>query len=388
MSEFRMPMLGADMEAGTLVEWTKRPGDPVRRGEIIAVVDTQKGAIEIEVFEDGVLERVLVQPGEQVPVGTPLAVIGAGAAEARASAVTPPPAPPRAPAPVAPPPSRLRAVPGPEPTGPRASPAARLAARELGVDLAQVSGTGPRGAITMDDVERTARPRPEVRAAPERGAAMRSAISAAMARSKREIPHFYLSTTIDMAATEAWLQTENTRRSVTNRLLPIALLLKAVASALGEIPELNGLWVDGRFRPGAGIHIGCAIALRGGGLVAPAVHDVDRKSLGTVMAELRDLVGRARAGALRSSELSDSTITVTNLGDRGVESTFGVIFPPQVALVGFGRIVRRPWVVGDAVHVRPVVVATLSADHRVVDGHRGGVFLAAVDRRLQHPEAL
>jgi len=128
--------------------------------------------------------------------------------------------------------------------------------------------------------------------------------------------------------------------------------------------------------------------LRGGGLVAPALHDVPGKSPTTLMAELRDLVSRARSGSLRSSELADPTITVTNLGDMGVESTFGVIYPPQVAIVGFGRIAERPWVVEGAVAVRPLVTATLSADHRAADGHRGGLLLAAIDRALLTPEAL
>lgn len=368
MAEFRMPMLGADMEAGTLVEWLKKPGDAVHRGDIIAVVDTQKGAIEIEVFEDGTIRQLLVQPGEQVPVGTVLALID-GAGAPAATPVVPV-------APAAPATSRLRA-----------SPAARQAARTLGVDLTAVSGTGPDGAITVADVERTAAV-PAAAVPSDRAASMRAAIAAAMTRSKREIPHFYLSTTIEMTRVETWLATENARRPVTDRLLPIALLLKAVARALVEVPELNGFWLDGTFRKGAGIHVGCAVALRGGGLVAPALHDVDRQPLGTLMTDLRDLVSRARSGSLRSSELSDSTITVTNLGDMGVESTFGIIFPPQVALVGFGRILRRPWAVGESVAVRSVVTATLSADHRAVDGHRGGLFLSALDRALQDPERL
>jgi len=161
-----------------------------------------------------------------------------------------------------------------------------------------------------------------------------------------------------------------------------------VAHALLQVPGLNGFWVDGAFRDGPGIHVGCAIALRGGGLVAPALHDVNTKPLSTLMTELRDLVNRVRTGSLRSSELSDSTITVTNLGEMGVESTFGVIFPPQVALVGVGKATRRPWAVGDTVAVRSVLTATLSADHRAVDGHRGGLFLSALDRRLQEPETL
>jgi pyruvate dehydrogenase E2 component (dihydrolipoamide acetyltransferase) len=209
-----------------------------------------------------------------------------------------------------------------------------------------------------------------------------------MTRSKREIPHYYLSTTIDMSAAMAWLRTENERRPVTERLLPAVLLLKSVALALREVPELNGHWSDSAFRPAPGVHVGCAISLRGGGLVAPALHDTDRLDLAKLMRQLQDLVARARAGSLKSSELADATITVTNLGDQGVESTFGIIYPPQVALVGFGKISERPWVNGERVEARPLMTATLSGDHRATDGHRGGVFLAAVDRLLQVPEEL
>jgi pyruvate dehydrogenase E2 component (dihydrolipoamide acetyltransferase) len=385
MAEFRMPLLGADMEAGTLVEWLKRPGDVVHRGDIIGVVDTQKGAIEIEVFDDGVIQQLVVEPGTKVPVGTVLAVIdGPPVAAGAAPTVTAPPAPKREP------PTPASATPGAVPQAPprqRVSPAARQKARALAVDLATVTATGPGGAITVADVERaaaTARPP----AALDRTAAMRAAIAAAMARSKREIPHFYLSAAIEMTRAEAWLAAENARRTVTERLLPVVLLLKAVARALIDVPELNGFWVDGAFRKGPGIHVGCAISLRGGGLVAPALHDVDAKTLSTLMTDLRDLVNRARTGSLRSSELSDSTITVTNLGETGVDSTFGIIFPPQVALVGFGKVARRPWVLGETIAVKPVLTATLSADHRAVDGHRGGLFLSAIDQLLQAPEAL
>ncbi len=364
MSEFRMPSLGADMEAGTLVEWVKHPGDTVKRGDIVAVVDTQKGAIEIEVFEDGVLDQTLVKPGEKVPVGTVLALIRAAGAE------------PEHPA------SRAHV-----------SPLARKLAADLGVDLTHVKGTGTEGAITREDVERAAPPKkvfPAPPVAPSEGTAknLRAAIAAAMARSKREIPHYYLSATIDMSAALAWLRTENERRPMTERLLPASLLIKAVALALRDVPELNGYWTDGGFRKGAGIHVGCAISLRGGGLVAPALHDVDQMALTTLMRKLQDLVGRARAGTLRSSELTDATITVTNLGDQGVEATFGIIYPPQVALVGFGKIAERPWVVSGRIEPRPLLAATLSADHRASDGHRGGVFLAAIDRQLQSPEKL
>jgi pyruvate dehydrogenase E2 component (dihydrolipoamide acetyltransferase) len=218
---------------------------------------------------------------------------------------------------------------------------------------------------------------------------MRTAIASAMARSKREIPHYYLSTTIDMSAALTWLRAENEKRGMRDRLLPAALLIKAVALALREVPDLNGYWVNGGFQKGAGIHVGCAIALRGGGgLVAPALHDADTLDLGTLMRQLQDLVTRARAGSLKSSELADPTITVTNLGEQGVESAFGIIYPPQVAIVGFGRISERPWAGPTAVEARPLLTATLSGDHRASDGHRGGLFLSAVDRLLQAPEKL
>jgi pyruvate dehydrogenase E2 component (dihydrolipoamide acetyltransferase) len=217
---------------------------------------------------------------------------------------------------------------------------------------------------------------------------MRTAIGAAMSRAKREIPHLYLSTTIDLTPAVTWLAAENQRRPVTERLLPAVLFLKAVARACVEVPSLNGHWIDHAFAAGRGVHVGCAIAIRGGGLVAPAIHDVAAKPLGTIATDLADLVLRARTGGLRSSELSDGTITVTNLGELGVESGYAVIYPPQVAIVAFGRIVERPWIVNGQVAPRTVVSASVSADHRATDGREAGRFLAAVDRALQLPEAL
>jgi len=373
-----MPLLGADMTAGRLVAWHKQPGDVVQRGDIIAEVDTDKGAIDVEVFTAGVLEQILVQPGEKVPVGTPLAIIRE-TAEA-------PPAPPAAPA-----------APAPAPTGPgaaevraRVSPAARKAAAALGVDLATVRGAGPDGTIRRADVERAAAA-PGAAAPPgepDRQARMRQAISAAVTRSKREIPHYYLSTTIDLHRATAWLAEQNATRPVGDRLLAGVLFVKAVALALRHAPELNARWEGDQVVPSEAIHVGVAISLRDGGLVAPALHHADRQTLDELMATFRDLVNRARAGALRSSELSDGTITVTSLGDQGVETTFAVIYPPQVAIVGFGKVVERPWSVDGRVESRPVVTATLSADHRVSDGHRGALFLAAVDALLQEPSRL
>jgi pyruvate dehydrogenase E2 component (dihydrolipoamide acetyltransferase) len=366
-----MPSLGSDMEAGTLVRWLKRPGDQVKRGDIIAIVDTQKGAIEIEVFEDGVIEKTLVEPDTKVPVGTVLAMIrGDGQPQPGVDTSAP-------------------HVTAPS-TRTRVSPAAKTRAADLGVELQSVHGTGPDGAITREDVERAAQKAavPGPKGPGLHITDMRAAIAAAMARSKREIPHYYLSTTIDMSAALVWLRSENDKRPIADRLLAIALLVKAVALALREVPELNGFWTDGAFRPGAGIHVGSAIALRGGGLVAPAVHDADQQPLGALMRTISDLVARARRGSLRSSELADPTITVTSLGEQGVDAAFGIIYPPQVALVGFGRIAERPWVVAGQVQPRPLMTVTLAADHRASDGHRGGLLLAAIDRLLQAPDQL
>jgi pyruvate dehydrogenase E2 component (dihydrolipoamide acetyltransferase) len=224
--------------------------------------------------------------------------------------------------------------------------------------------------------------------APDFQEGMRRAIAAAMARSNREIPHYYLETHVDVSRTLRWLEQENLRRAVRDRLLPAVLLLKAVARALQEVPELNGYWIDDRLLPQEGIHVGFAIALRQGGLVTPAIHHVDLLSLDDLMAALSDLIRRTRSGHLRSSEMTDATITVTNLGDLGVELVHGVIYPPQVALVGFGRIVERPWAENGMLGIRPVLTATLAGDHRATDGRRGAQFLDALTKHLQEPETL
>lgn len=386
MAEFLMPTLGSDMTEGTLVVWKKKVGDRVVKGEIIAEVDTEKAAIEIESFHTGLIERLITRPGDKVPVGTVMAIIreeGEPAAKVAVEAK-----PEMKPVPQAPPSAAGRTIPSPAP-GPgrlRISPAARQLATELGVDPSTLQGTGPDGAITREDVQRTAAARLETPI--DRQARMRQTIAAAMARSKREIPHYYLSTTIDMGRAMTWLKEENLKRPVADRLLYGVLLIKAVALALRQVPELNGLWKGNAAVQSPDIHVGVAVSLRQGGLVAPAIHHTDKLSLGELMNRFLDVVKRARAGTLRSSELSDPTITVTSLGEQGVETVFGVIYPPQVALVGLGKIVERPWVIEGQVVSRPVVTASLSADHRVTDGHRGGLFLSAVDRLLQEPGQL
>jgi pyruvate dehydrogenase E2 component (dihydrolipoamide acetyltransferase) len=398
MTEFKLPSLGADMDEGKLLEWKVKPGDAVKRGQVIAIVDTSKAAVDVEIWQDGVVSELITQPGETVPVGTVMARLNGPA-----------------PAPVAP--AQPAAPPAPERL--RASPAARKHAHEKGVDLARVAGTGPHGAITVEDIERAAVPKREAKAEerridekkleekkvevkrveekraerppgpPDRPLEMRKAIAAAMSRSKREIPHYYLSQTVPMQRASEWLAAGNAKRPITGRLLMAVLQLKAVALALADFPDLNGFYRDGAYQAVAAVHAGVAISLRQGGLVAPAIHDVSELSLDELMKALADLVRRARAGSLRSSEMSDPTITVSNLGEGGVESVYPIIYPPQVAIVGFGTLAPRPWVAPDGgLHVAPTVVASLGADHRVSDGHRGALFLAELARRLQEPEKL
>ena len=410
-----MPKLGADMTAGTLVAWLKQPGDAVRRGDIVAQVETDKGVIDVEIFATGVLEQIRVQPGEKVPVGAVLATVSTSDAETTvphgAAALREPGTAARSTqtttaTPAAP--SFTESVASRQSLAAatmrlRMSPSARRLARERGVDPAQITGTGPGGAVTREDVLREAPGRQSpadavspptpapVSAAPaasDQRARMRAVIAAAMSRSKREIPHYYLSNLVDLERALTWLAEQNRQRPVTERLLIGVLYLKAVALALREVPELNALWNGTGSTPSADIHVGAAVTLRQGGLVAPALHHTDRQSLDELMRSFRDLVSRARAGALRSSELSDPTITVTSLGEQGVDAVFGIIYPPQVALVGIGKVVERPWVVDGQIVARHVVQTTLSADHRVTDGHRGAVFLAALARLLQEPEKL
>jgi pyruvate dehydrogenase E2 component (dihydrolipoamide acetyltransferase) len=456
MAEFRMPSLGADMDAGRLLEWLVSPGDTVAKGDIVAVVDTSKAAIEVECFTGGVVEQLLVEPGQEVPVGTVLATIGDGAAPEAPAAPAPvapgapaAPSPGRAPAPPEPAvgsplvrrlaherhvdlasvtgtgpggritrhdvevarPTDVAGAPAPAPATPvpaapaaraRISPMARRLAGELGVDVATVTGTGPGGAIGADDIRRAATeaagparagalPRATARVglpAGDRAAAMRATIAALMARSKREIPHYYLTETVDLGPAMQWLHERNRELPVSQRIVPAAMLLKAAARAAADVPRLNGFWRDDGFVPGGGVHLGVAISLRGGGLVAPAIHDADRLDLATLMARMRDLAIRTREGRLRGSEFTDPTITVSNAGEQGSESVVGVIYPPQVALVGFGRIVQRPWAVDGLLGVRPVVTVSLAGDHRATDGATGARFLQRTARLLQRPEEL
>lgn len=484
MTEFRMPSLGADMTEGTVTHWFVHPGDPVKRGDIVAEVDTTKAAIEIECFDDGVMDEIRVPEGRTVPVGAVLATIIAGASssgngkvetvpEARGEPVPsvatsesagPPESRDRAesvatpsvvaeparmtplihrlaeeagldPATVhgsgpggrvlrgdieaavaqhnsapasaaAPAPEAVDAVArsGAQPDVARASGLARRLAEARGLDLSGLSGTGPAGAVRARDLPAEGVPAPAAAqpsedetvradtATPLPGsrdaAAMRSAIAATMARSKRTVPHYYLSDVVDVSAAADRLRERNAGAPLAERIVMAALLFRAVAGAARRVPQLNGYWIDDEFRPASAVHLGVVVSLRGGGIIVPTIPDADTLGAAEMMAAMRSVVQRARSGRLRSSDATAATITVTNLGDLGVESVFGVIAVPQVAIVGLGAVTDRPCAVDGLLGVRPQVTVTLSADHRASDGATGARFLHTVADLLHQPEEL
>jgi pyruvate dehydrogenase E2 component (dihydrolipoyllysine-residue acetyltransferase) len=388
MSEFRMPFLGADMEGGKLVEWLKQPGDDVHHGEIIAVVETEKGAIEIEVFEDGTVQDITAQLGEYRDVGEVLAHIETSADKAGKTV---------SPAHISPKMREAQTPDMPPRKRPRISPAALRQAERLGLDLMKIRGTGHNGAITMADVERSAAQADNEEktdrqpASAPKGidiARMRTAIAAAMARSKREIPHYYVSATIDVTKAMDWLSLHNKAAPISERVLPVVPLIKAAAIAISKVPQLNGAWREDAFDENTDINIGVAIALRGGGLAAPAILKTDELSVDQLMKKLRDLSGRVRQGNMRGSEIGGATFTLSFVGEGNTESVVPIIYPPQVAILGIGSIAVRPWVVDGEIQPRQLMTATLAGDHRASDGRVGARFLEIFDHLLQEPEAL
>ena len=385
MSEFKMPSLGADMESAVLMEWLVKEGDPVTKGQVIAEVETSKGVIEIEIFEDGIVEKLLVETETECAVGTPLALI-------RSADETPKESVEKSA-------SKSKAEPAhsiptiqPEPIQEKKevseerikiSPAARKKARELDLDLTALASE-TEGTIQLKDIDESVKT--EDKASPSDG--MRQAIAKAMSLSNAQIPHYYLSVSINMTPALEWLTELNATRSIKERILPAALLIRAVVLALKEVPELNGFWKDDAHHINKDINPGIAISLRKGGLITPALLNAQEMSLDKTMISLDNLITRTRANRLRSSEISQQSITITNLGDLGVESVYGVIYPPQVAIVGLGRITDSPWAEGDTLSVRKVMQATLAGDHRATDGRTGALFLDKLNQLLQRPEEL
>ncbi|MDD5212103.1 MAG: dihydrolipoamide acetyltransferase family protein [Sulfuricurvum sp.] len=356
MSDFVMPSLGADMESAVLMEWLVKEGDHVTKGQVIAEVETSKGVIDIEVFEDGVVDKLLVKEETECTVGTPLAFI-------RTHDEAPP----------------VQTVENAQRI--KASPAARRKAKEMGVEIASLASTGE---VNLAQVQKYAEKVPKLATTD----GMRQAIAKAMSRSNAEIPHYYLSISINMTPVLKWLEDFNAARTIKERILPAALLIRAIVKALKEVPELNGFWQDGEHHISESIHPGIAIALRKGGLITPALINANEMGLDETMHSLGDLISRTRNGKLRNTEMTQQTITITNLGDLGVQNVFGVIYPPQVALVGLGRIMDAPWAEGDTLCVRKIIQVTLAGDHRATDGRTGALFLDKLNQILQAPQEL
>lgn len=326
MTDVTMPRLGADMEDAILVEWTKHVGDHVERGDIIAEVETQKGNIEIEVYQTGTISEICVEAGQRVPVGTVLARIDGGIAT-----------------------------------------------------------------VTDEDVKTTTAPLSTATAQVHYEAAtaesIRQAVAAAVTTSNREIPHYYLATTVDMQESMTWLHMHNTAVPIDMRLLPTVLYIKAIARALRDVPDLNATWDKG-LRQLERINVGVVVSLRQVGIIVPTIKDADTKPLDTIMADLNDIIPRARDLRLRSSDIGNATVTLTSLGEGGVDQVYGVIYPPQVAVIGIGGVQRKPIAVNGKVEIRPVVTITMAGDHRATDGLTGSTFLSKVCTYLQQPEAL
>ena len=391
MIEFLMPSLGVDMEAGTLVEWRKKPGDTVKRGDIIAEVETQKGLIEIEVFDEGVIGELLIKEGAKIPVGTVMALINPSGATLERKEITP---------------EQTAIVIQPteekiiekvreeklEARTIKASPLAKRMAAENKIDLSQIQGTGEEDAITKGDVENAnAQKGKKITNSEEKNIpqvqAIRSAVAAAMSKSNREIPHYYLEKRIDMTKALAWLGETNHKLPIQKRLLPAALLIKSVAQSLVDFPNLNATW-DNSLQLKKEINIGFVVSLRGGGIIIPTIHNANLKNTSEIMEALNDIIPRARAMKLRSSDLSDSTITITSLGEGGADVVFGVIYPPQVAIIGFGGSSQQAVVENGMLGIRHVFTVTLAGDHRATDGLTGSDFLVTLNKHLQNPESL
>ena len=350
MYEFKMPSLGAEMTYGKLLEWSVAVGDNVKRHDIIAVIDTDKAAIDVESFGEGGVEKLITTPGERVPVGTVMALIRETNDTVSSSNE----------------PKSVVKI--------KISPRARKLANQLNVDISKVKGTGLDSVITEEDIRKMSTP---ALLRDDHTATMQKVVARAMARSKREIPHYYLTCAIDLKHALDWLEKYNNEHPVVERIVYAALLIKAVVHAIKKFPEFNGFYINNEYKASESIHVGMAISLRGGGLINPAILHAEKLSLAEMMNQLTDLVNRTRAGKLKSTELSDSTITITNLGEMGVDSVFGVIYPPQVALVGFGRLTPEK-----------TMIATLSADHRVTNGLSGSRFLSFIAKILQEPDQL
>jgi len=432
MPEVIMPKMGDAMEEGTLLSWKKQDGESVKVGDVIAEIETDKSNVEVEAEDAGVL-HVQAKEGDVVPVGTVIATIGDVAVQA---ATTPAPVQAATPAPSAPKKeTAMSTLPnhatdhanGSGQERLKASPLARRIAREQGLDIAQVSGTGPLGRIVEADVlafaqsGQSAQPpvampaaapstavqpglppaqptgeQPQKRAAvtpapltaPTELSAMRKVIARRMVESKTTIPHFYITSEIDMDEALALREKLNSYDETLAKISLNDMVVKASAKALARVPAANAAFRDDKVYPGAGIHVGIAVALDDG-LIVPVVRDADTLPLRKVAQTGRDLIKKARDKKLQPSEYSGGTFTVSNLGSFDVENFIAIIDPSQGAILAVSSIVKKPVVLADdTIAVRSRMNVTFSGDHRVMDGATGARFLQELKRVLQNPLSL
>ena len=419
MAEIRMPKMGDGMEEGTITVWLKKEGDMVTSGDPIAEVETDKANVEIAAYETGVLTKILVQVGETVPVNDVIAIVGGSSAPAptgngakAAAAAKPapiveakvPPVVEAAPVPAASP------VTGPQGERVKSSPLARKVAEALGIDIAQVSGSGPNGRIVERDVTDFQKQSPTTPIAPAVGAPptakppapapalagqdtkpskMREAIAKRTVLSKTTIPHFYVTMVVEMDRAQALLKELNADPTV-GKVTVNDLIVKACAIGLGKVPEVNSTWTpDNIVRRYAEAHIGIAVGIDDG-LIIPVVRDCHTKTLRQISAEAKALIGKARNGQLTPADYSGGTFSVSNLGMMGADEFIAIVNPPEAAILAIGGIVRTPVVKpnSDDLMIRSLMKITLSADHRLLDGVVAAKFLQEVKKVLEAPFSL
>ncbi len=402
--ELVMPRMSDTMESGTIARWLKQEGQDVKKGEPIAEIETDKATMQLESYAGGTLQRILLKEGQSAPIGTPIAVIGA-AGEAPAAKAAPSGQPPPSVTTAAPVPP----TPTPTPSQGRiiASPIARRLAEELNIDLRGVTGTGPGGRITREDVELVAEqqrglpaaaPAAPVAPAPtapvEPAAApverpltrMQETIARRMVLSKTTIPHFYVTAEVDMAEAaqlrqqliEAWTEV---------RVSFSDLIVKAVGLALKAHPIVNASWRENAIEYHGDVNVGYAVATEGG-LLVPVLHQVDKTGLRTLSKQLKDLVQRTREGKSMPGDFEGGTFTVSNLGQYPVEDFLAIVNPPESAILAVARIEKKPVVKGDAIVISERVHLSLSADHRVFYGATAGEFLGTLKSLLENPLSL
>ncbi len=403
-----MPQMGYDMREGTVVRWYKQEGETVDRGEVIADIETDKATVEFEAYTGGVLGRIVAEAGVAVPVGELIAIItepGEAVPEAAAPAASPAVAPAPTPAPASVPADpQPAAAPAPSLNGEvRASPIARRLARERGIDLSLVTGTGPNGRITERDVENyqapavaaEPAPAPAVTAEPVAAPAdsrielsrMRQTIARVTSDSKSTAPHFYVTAEIDMEKAMSMRRDVNDAADPENRVSVNDLMVKACALALVKHPKFNSFYRGDHLEVRGAMNIGIAIALESG-LILPGVSNCESKSLLQIAAATKDLIARANSGTLRNEEYSSTTFSISNMGMFDVESFTAIIYPPHAAILAVGSVKQQPVVRDGEIAVGTMMKATLSTDHRVADGAEAAQFLMEIKRVLENPVSL